>query len=177
MTENELIKLKDRVIDPYGNVLYFSDSLLELLYMGINSKNILFSEKDKDVLLYNKYSVDEKYELPKYIESNLKRKEKWFYPDEYEQINLLDYFNNILNQKGWSEERQKRIIEEIKLYEKKDLIKFLRFCIYLSDVIKNNDIITGTGRGSSCASFLLFLLEIHLVDSVKYNIDINEFLK
>ena len=66
---------------------------------------------------------------------------------------------------------------EIQLYEEKGFDKFLRFCIFLSEKIEENGWVIGVGRGSSCASYLLYLLKIHLVDSIKYNLDIKEFLK
>ena len=47
----------------------------------------------------------------------------------------------------------------------------------LVDVSKENNIVLGVGRGSSVASYILYLLGIHKVDSLAYNLDIKEFLK
>ena len=70
-----------------------------------------------------------------------------------------------------------RVDREVKLYKEKNMEKFLRFCIYFSDVMREKNFVVGIGRGSSCASYLLYLLRVHLVDSVKYSLDIKEFLK
>jgi DNA polymerase III alpha subunit len=43
--------------------------------------------------------------------------------------------------------------------------------------MKANNIIWGVGRGSSVASYVLYLLEVHRVDSMYYNLDIREFLR
>jgi DNA polymerase III alpha subunit len=40
-----------------------------------------------------------------------------------------------------------------------------------------NRVIWGVGRGSSVASFVLYKLGVHRVDSLYYNLDINEFLR
>jgi DNA polymerase III alpha subunit len=44
-------------------------------------------------------------------------------------------------------------------------------------VCKENNIVLGVGRGSSVASYVLYLLGVHRVDSLKYDLDIKEFLK
>jgi DNA polymerase III alpha subunit len=43
--------------------------------------------------------------------------------------------------------------------------------------MRKNKIVWGVGRGSSVASYVLFLIGIHKVNSLKYNLDIKEFLK
>jgi DNA polymerase III alpha subunit len=43
--------------------------------------------------------------------------------------------------------------------------------------MKERNIVWGVGRGSSVASYVLFLIGTHKVDSVKYELDFNEFLK
>jgi DNA polymerase III alpha subunit len=35
----------------------------------------------------------------------------------------------------------------------------------------------GVGRGSSVASYVLFLIGVHRIDSMKYNLDYKEFLR
>jgi DNA polymerase III alpha subunit len=45
------------------------------------------------------------------------------------------------------------------------------------DVFNKNNIVHGVGRGSSTSSYVLYLLGVHFIDSIKYDLDINEFLK
>jgi DNA polymerase III alpha subunit len=49
--------------------------------------------------------------------------------------------------------------------------------IYLVAVMRENKIVWGVGRGSSVSSFLLYLAGLHSVNSVKYNLDIKEFIR
>jgi DNA polymerase III alpha subunit len=43
--------------------------------------------------------------------------------------------------------------------------------------MKENKIVWGVGRGSSVASYVLYLIGVHRIDSIKYDLDIREFLK
>ena len=67
--------------------------------------------------------------------------------------------------------------EELLLYQERDLFNLLRYMKYLVDTMRKNNIVWGVGRGSSVASYVLYLIGIHRIDSIKYNLDINEFLK
>lgn len=174
---NDIINLGDRVIDDSGNVVYFIDSLIELLYNGEIPSEILYPKENQDVVLFNKLSYenfdDIYYSMPVNVKSTEERKNDWFYPNKYDEIDLYNYFLNLCSR---NDERE-RVVMEIQLYQTKGFEKFLRFCIFLADKIKENNWAVGCGRGSSCCSYLLYLIKLHLVDSIKYNLDIKEFLK
>jgi DNA polymerase III alpha subunit len=57
------------------------------------------------------------------------------------------------------------------------MLPVLQFLLYFIDKLKDNNIVWGVGRGSSVSSYVLFLMGVHRIDSVKYNLDIKEFLK
>jgi len=40
-----------------------------------------------------------------------------------------------------------------------------------------NRVIWGVGRGSSVASFVLYKLGVHRINSLHYNLDVGEFLR
>ena len=169
--------LKDRVIDEQGNVVYFLDALIELLYKGVKPSEAIFPKDDEDVTLFNKFAFEnfdkDDYTLPKTLKTLEERKHDWFYPKSYDEIVLEDYFLNLCN----NDIERDRVKLELKMFLERDMEKFLRFCIYFSDMIKENNWVVGVGRGSSCASLCLHLINIHMVDPIKYNLDIKEFLK
>ena len=78
--------------------------------------------------------VDIYYSLPESLPTLEERKNFWFYPDSYNEINLYDYFGAKCN----SQKEVERIVMEIQLYEEKGFDKFLRFCIFLSEKIEEN---------------------------------------
>jgi len=45
------------------------------------------------------------------------------------------------------------------------------------DTFRKNNVVWGVGRGSSVSSYVLYLLGVHRVDSIKYKLNINEFLR
>jgi DNA polymerase III alpha subunit len=63
------------------------------------------------------------------------------------------------------------------LFKERGLEPMLRFMIYLVKVMQDNNILWGVGRGSSVSSFLLFLVGLHQVNPIKYNLDIKEFIR
>ena len=53
----------------------------------------------------------------------------------------------------------------------------LRYMIYLVDFMRENNIVWGVGRGSSVASYVLYLIGVHRIDSIQYDLDWREFLR
>ena len=173
----EYVTLENRLIDKEGNVVYFSNALLELLYHGEIPSEILYPNTDVDVELFNKYAYENfdeiQYSLPKSLKTIEERKHDWFYPKSYDEIVLEDYFLALCK----TDEEKNRVKLELKMFLERDMEKFLRFCIFFSDEMKKNNWVGFVGRGSSCCSYLLFLAQIHMVNPLKYNLNINEFLK
>ena len=66
---------------------------------------------------------------------------------------------------------------ELTEVEARKLFPVLRIMIYIIETMRKNNLVWGIGRGSSVASYVLYLIGVHKVDSLKYNLDIKEFLK
>lgn len=97
----------------------------------------------------------------------------WNLPDEYRTFSVHQYCLD----KCDTSEKQQRIALELGEFEKRGMIPVLVFLKYLVDTCKENNIVLGVGRGSSVASYCLYLLGVHKIDSLKYKLDIKEFLK
>jgi DNA polymerase III alpha subunit len=76
-----------------------------------------------------------------------------------------------------SEAELQRAGEELIKFQERDMFILLKYLKYLVDTMRKNNIVWGVGRGSSVASFVLFLLEIHRINSLYYDLSIDEFLK
>jgi DNA polymerase III alpha subunit len=63
------------------------------------------------------------------------------------------------------------------MYQERNLFDLLRYLKYLVDTMRQNQIIWGVGRGSSLASYVLYLMGIHRIDSMLYELDPAEFLR
>lgn len=97
----------------------------------------------------------------------------WLMPDEYKTMDIKKYLLSMCK----NQIEIDRVNQELYLYEKYEIIDLLRYLKYLKDTADKNNIVWGVGRGSSCCSYCLFLLKIHRVDSIKYNLEIAEFLR
>ena len=83
----------------------------------------------------------------------------------------------LIRQLATTDEEKQRVDEELQLYVKYNLLNVLKFLVYLISVMREHDIVWGVGRGSSVSSYVLYLLGVHKVDSIKYGLNINDFLK
>ena len=97
----------------------------------------------------------------------------WHMPEKYYQINVLQW----LLDKCQNDEEKLRVQMEYNLFEKKKFIRVLQFLIYFVDTLRANNMVWGVGRGSSVASFCLFLIGVHKINPMLYNLDITEFLR
>jgi len=98
---------------------------------------------------------------------------KWFMPDEYKTIDVTDYVKKLC----YTEQELIRVNEELTEFLKRDMIILLRYMIYLVDYMRENKIVWGVGRGSSVASYVLYLIGVHKINSIHYDLDWKEFLR
>lgn len=151
--------------------------------------NFYLSNPDKNIKVFlteNVMSLPAELELsyvPKiiqYVEQKITKQEydsiqqqKWFMPDEYKTMDIALY---VLN-KCTTEAELQRAGEELFLFQERGLFPLLQYLKYLVDTMRANNIVWGVGRGSSVASYVLFLLEVHRINSLYYDLSIDEFLK
>ena len=97
----------------------------------------------------------------------------WHMPQEYKTLDIAKHVLSLCN----TEAELQRCGTELLLYQERGLFDLLRYLKYLVDVMTQNQVIWGVGRGSSVASYVLYLLGVHRIDSMYYNLDIAEFLR
>lgn len=97
----------------------------------------------------------------------------WHMPDNYKQLDIAQHILNLCT----NEAELQRCGHELLLYQERDLFNLLRFLKYLVDVMNTNQVIWGVGRGSSVASYVLYKLGVHRIDSLFYELDVEEFLR
>jgi DNA polymerase III alpha subunit len=98
--------------------------------------------------------------------------EKWFMPENYFP-NIVEHLYGLCN----TQEEEERVSLELELFIQHGMFELLVYLKYLVDTMRENNIVWGVGRGSSVASYVLYLLGVHKVDSIKYELNIHEFLK
>lgn len=171
-------------VDFYGRVTVTEDEAFESLYREtVKYTNLISLESEAAIEQFNRAIDFNKDSFAKLSKSELltctveefddTNQKKWLMPNTSESDNLADY----LYSKCTTSEQIERVTTELELFYKHDMIEVLRFLKYLVDTMRRNKILWGVGRGSSVASYCLYLLGVHKVDSIKYELDIGEFLK
>lgn len=97
----------------------------------------------------------------------------WHMPDQYKQLDIAEHVLSLCS----SSAELQRCGQELLLFQERNLFDLLRYLKYLTDVMRENRLIWGVGRGSSVASYVLFKLGVHRVDSLFYELDPAEFLR
>jgi len=169
------LKIKNRVIEKDGTVFLHENAVIDSLFRDPSDITNLIS-KDKEIVAeYNKWAKIfdmQPLSMTKIIEHDINSK-KWKMPLKYKNLHIEKYILNLCVDNL----QRNRCEMELKLYKNRNLYDLLRFLIYFVDTIKENNVILGIGRGSSVSSYCLFKIGLHKVDSLKYNLDITEFLK
>jgi DNA polymerase III alpha subunit len=99
-------------------------------------------------------------------------KNNWFIPNEYKQLDIESFLVAQCPEQNYT-----RLAEELVLFEQNNMIPVLKTMKYVVDTLRKNNVVWGVGRGSSVSSYVLYLIGIHKIDSIKYNLPIEEFFK
>lgn len=168
-------------IDDFGVVYYTNDEVCDLLYAdptisldGIIVENpYLFNLTSK--LLHAGYPRIISYFPPEGTVAafDATNQSNWKMPDEYQKLDIAAW----LLEKCVTEEELQRVGTELLMYQERNLFDMLRFMKYFVDTLRKHSILWGVGRGSSVASYVLFLIGAHRIDSIFYDLPIDEFLK
>lgn len=169
-------------LDNFGRVRISEQELFDAIYNGkiSNLENVLL---DGDTGQYNRArqqnadAIVELKSLPDNEFDNIEdfdryNRDNWFMPEEYRNMDIEGFLVHIC-----PKENYQRLIDELKEFRARDMIMLLRWLKYFVDTAKKHNIVWGVGRGSSVSSYVLYLLGVHRIDSIKYKLDIREFLK
>lgn len=97
----------------------------------------------------------------------------WLMPESYKNLDIAQW---VLDQCKTEHELQ-RVGQELLLFQEKNLFSLLQYLKYLVDTMREHNVVWGVGRGSSVASYVLYLIGVHHIDSIYYDLPIDEFLK
>ena len=169
-------------INDYGAVFLTPEELFENIYTNKikNFKNIYLDQSTVEQFNTAKNTNKDSFEfLSTYKDPDLSIKDfdlvnqrDWFMPNEYKTMDIENFLVE-----NCPKENYERLIEEIELFRQHNMTDLLRYLKYLVDTMREHNIVWGVGRGSSVASYCLYLIGVHKIDSIKYNLDIKEFLK
>ena len=164
------------ITNKFGQQIYSEDDIFSNIMNGIDGSNFLTNNIDIDSInAIAEISLVRQYSEPQLsIENFDKQKQNnWYMPEKYKDLDIAEYILSLCN----TQEELQRCGEELLLYQDKNLFNLLKYLKYLVDIMKENNIIWGVGRGSSVSSYVLYKLGVHKIDSMYYNLDVKEFLR
>ena len=165
----------------FGELIFSESEVCDLLMQGHDTASLSGMIVDESVKL-NQWpdSIDpvpeflaQRFHAQSVPEFHQQLQANWHMPPEYKKLDIAAHVLSLCE----SEAEMQRCGAELLLYQEPDLFDLLRYLKYLVDVMCNNSIVWGVGRGSSVSSYVLYKLGVHRVDSLYYNLDISEFLR
>lgn len=138
---------------------------------AIVDREIKFDESlDLEIIPNLILNIDPNTSVDLYHKHN---QENWYTPEEYKLMDIAKYVLDLCE----TDEELQRVGKELLLFQEREMFPLLRYCKYLVDTMRRNNIVWGVGRGSSVSSYVLYLIGIHRINSIHYGLDIDEFLK
>jgi DNA polymerase III alpha subunit len=141
---------------------------IEMLYRQRNINSIPFVQEVVDQ--FNRSALD--LDLHP-ITSDTNYSKEFDIPQHYKDIDVEEY----LLARAVDRISRERVEAELVEFKARNLFPVLQLLIYIVDTMRKHNTVWGVGRGSSVASYCLYLIGVHKIDSIKYNLDIREFLK
>lgn len=162
--------------DIYGQVILSEQDICNVYMRGSSIKQCYTD----DTIDFADLELENIPKIIKYVQSadtisefDTKCQSTWNMPAEYKNLDIALW---VLNQCSTDAERQ-RVGEELLLYLDRNLFPLLQYLKYLVDTMRANNVVWGVGRGSSVSSYVLYLIGVHRINSMYYDLDINEFLR
>jgi DNA polymerase III alpha subunit len=167
-------------LDQFNNPVFNDKDLFNALYKGYSLSPDMIVETSSETQELEKqlgYSFLQPY--PDNFDIDLAQYDSalqsdWFMPDEYKQLDI----------EAWVREQSPpwdpiftRVEEELAAFKERNMLDLLRWLKYFVDTMRSNNLVWGVGRGSSVASYVLYVIGVHKIDSIKYNLDWQEFLR
>ena len=163
--------------DIFGNPIFQEKDIFNMFYKGHTEylDQIFVEETPNITKLFRELDINprvvDSYENKEFFDQA--NQSTWFIPIEYQNFPIVEW----LYDQCKTEEEKLRVDEELEAFIKHNMFDLL-FCLkYIVDTLRKNNIIWGVGRGSSVASYVLYLIGIHKINSLKYNLDWREFLR
>jgi Bacterial DNA polymerase III alpha NTPase domain len=168
----------------FGELVFNESDICDLIMQGrdidslkhvvvdrsINLEELANHLERPESLLTWTFPYDSEISVPEFHAS---QQMLWHMPAEYKQLDIAAYILSLCT----TEAELQRCGAELLLYQERELFHLLRYLKYLVDTMLANQVIWGVGRGSSVASYVLYKLGVHRIDSMYYNLDIAEFLR
>jgi Bacterial DNA polymerase III alpha NTPase domain len=137
---------------------------------GVDLESLIQVLEDPSVLVSWTFPSDSNQSVPDW---DAVQQRHWHMPEQYQNLDIAQHVLSLCT----TDAELQRCGHELMLYQERGLFDLLRYLKYLVDTMIEHRVIWGVGRGSSVASYVLYLLRVHKIDSMFYDLDVGEFLR
>lgn len=167
-------------LDQYKNPIFNSQDVFKFIYQNkIDKLKDIFVDLDSELEQFISTS-ELNLSTPPSENKSIKEfdfasQNQWFMPESYARIDIDSY---VLSKIDMSDQLEvDRIIEELQEFKKRNMYQLLQWLIYFVDTCTDHNIVWGVGRGSSVSSYVLYLIGVHKINSIKFNLPWSDFLR
>lgn len=179
--KQQFTELNDRVLRFDGVSVVSPEMVARCLLLGAAPVQLRVTSTSWEIEQFN-LNVPDEQQLKENTDEVSPPDLSWRLPDEYLNMDLrehlLDVAGKFIADNYRPEEHQVaigRVADELEEIDLRGMVEFIKTIIYVIDTFKKNGVVWGVGRGSSCASFILFILGLHSVDCIKLDVPLTEF--
>lgn len=173
------------ITDAFGNCSFSTREVIELLYSGDPVDQLVLDDSTEASLhsTHARHFEVDTLAQPMLIDMPVDQYHEllsgaWIMPEQYATMDIELYLTGQMSQRKMIDDAYiDRLAIELDEYTQRNMMHILKYLIYMMDVCKQNNIVTGIGRGSSVSSLVLYLIGTHHIDPIKYNLSYKEFLR
>lgn len=179
-TNQHSVKLVDRVLWFDGTSEWMSSNIEQsmLKYPGLVS---FVDAITPDIAQYNSLvSPDAKLSVHPHVVDSVTP--TWMIPDKFKTLDVVAHVSKLHDAvcHDMNDDvrlaRDIRLARELSMFKKLGLFDVLRGTVWLVNTLIKTNAVWGVGRGSSVASYVLYVIGVHDVDSFEYELDVMDFL-
>jgi DNA polymerase III alpha subunit len=168
----------------YGEIVLDEQDLCDLVLQGrdlkslkhvivdpaVNLESVIHVLEDPSSVLTWTFPDNNNRSVPDY---DTLKQQRWHMPEQYCDMDIAEHVLSLCS----TDTELQRCGHELMLYQERGLFDLLKYLTYLVDVMREHQVIWGVGRGSSVSSYVLYLLGVHRINSMFYDLDVGEFLR
>ena len=163
------------MLDKHNRYISDENTGIEMLYKGVELSNAEFGNST-DIVKFQQFANDLDVNLLKILgDDDYDRINTYNIPEHYKSLDVKEYVRQLVS--DGDSDQTGRVEMELTMFEERYLFPVIQILIYIIETMRKHKLVWGVGRGSSVASYVLYLLGVHKIDSLKFNLDIQEFLK
>lgn len=165
-------------IDEHGSPVVDSKGLFELWFQGLDETGLVINS-DPEIEAFN--AQCRAHDKDSYLIEPSKsvavphtdRIRQWMIPDEYKTMDVREWCLSLCS----DDVERDRVNNEMRLFDFYGMVPVLQSLVYMVNEFREKKIVWGLGRGSSVASFVLYLIGVHKINPLIFDLDITDFLR